>query len=177
MNKSTNHLHYVLSGLIDRARQYGLNDTQWAAKAGLPKETLSRLRRRHNCDFTTLTKLANAVNGGLYTIQFDLPHLTADRHFPIEINRDYEESLLRLCASRSLALERWTAIGPNFFMGGLAVMLASVDRFDRCGLLMLSEKLSPGISKPDVFARWLELSPLRPSRFLPMLEKTMNDET
>ena len=49
-------------------------------------------------------------------------------------------------------------------------MLASVDGYDRNGLLAFAEKLHPGSSEPAVFTRWLEGSPLRPSRFLPLVE-------
>ena len=56
-----------------------------------------------------------------------------------------------------------------FFMAGLAVMLASVPEFDRRSLLDLAEALQAGSSQVEVFALWLERSPLRPSRFLPML--------
>jgi hypothetical protein len=48
-------------------------------------------------------------------------------------------------------------------------MLASTRDFDRRSLLTLAEELHPGASEPAVFARWLKASPLRPSRFLPML--------
>ena len=49
-------------------------------------------------------------------------------------------------------------------------MIASVDGFDRPGLLDLAERLHPGASERAVFAHWLKRSPLRPSRFLPMLD-------
>ena len=177
MLKSTNNLQIIVKELSFAARQRSINDTQWAARAGSPKETLSRLRRRDSCDFSTLASLASAVNMRLDTVDTALPLLTRDGHFPVEIGRDYEDSLLRLCASGSLNLAQWIAIGPHFFMAGLAVMLASVDKYDRCGLLMLAENISPGASKPDIFDRWLKRSPLRPSRFLPMLETTTHHAT
>ncbi len=177
MLKSTNNLRIIVNELSSAARQHSINDSQWAARAGLPKETLSRLRRRHNCDFSTLASLASAVNVRVVTVDTTLPLLTQDGHFPVDISRDYEESLLRLCASGSLNLAQWVAMGPHFFMAGLAVMLASVDKYDRCGLLMLAENISPGASKPDIFERWLKHSPLRPSRFLPMLETTAHHAT
>ena len=102
-----------------------------------------------------------------------MPVLTSDGHFPEVLNWDYEEQLLNLCASRSLAPRRWTALGPNFFMAGLAVMLASIEGFDRPGMLALAEALHPGASEPEVFSRWLQRSPLRPYRFLPMLDMAM----
>lgn len=177
MLESTNNLQIIVNELRFAARQRSINDTQWATRAGLPKETLSRLRRRDNCDFSTLTSLASAVNMRLGTVDTTLPQLTRDGHFPVEIGRDYEESLLRLCVSGSLDLAQWVAMGPHFFMAGLAVMLASVDKYDRCGLLLLSENISPGASKLDIFERWLKHSPLKPSRFLPMLENMTRHAT
>ncbi len=90
------------------------------------------------------------------------------------MDRDYEKRLLNLCASRTLDPERWEQLGPRFFMAGLAVMLAGTADFDRRSLLALAETLHPGASEPAVFARWLAASPLRPSRFLPMLSVLVN---
>lgn len=170
MVKSTYNLSTVLDELTQAARLRGLNDSQWAARASLPKETLSRLRRRDSCDFRTLLALANAVDVRLATVDETLPALTHDGNFPAEMDREYEEKLLRLCASRSLTPQQWAAVGPRFFMAGLAVMVASMASFDRRGLLSLAEHLCPGAGEPEVFARWLKRSPLRPARFLPMLE-------
>ena len=177
MFKSTFNLSTVLDELTHEARVCGLNDTEWAARANLPKETLSRLRRRENCDFSTLLVLANAVDVRLGIVDETLPALTQDGHFPAKLARDYEEKLLKLCASRSLTPQRWTAEGPHFFMAGLAVMISSVAGFDRRGLLCLAEHLSPGASEPAIFARWLKRSPLRPTRFLPMLEMWVKHAT
>ena len=170
MNTSTNHLAALLDTLTRAARARGLNDTRWVARAGLRKETLSRLRSRQSCDFKTLVALAGAVEMRLEAASVTLAGLTPDGHFPAALYREYEERLLRLCASGSLEVQRWADTGPGFFMAGLAVMVASGDRFDRPGLLSLAERLHPGASKPDVFQRWLERSPVRPSRFLPMLD-------
>lgn len=90
--------------------------------------------------------------------------------FPARLDRDYEACLLRLAASGRLDASEWAKAGPRFFMAGLAVMLASVDGQDRAGLLALAEQLYPGASRPHVFEQWLQGSPLRPSRFLPLLE-------
>ena len=100
----------------------------------------------------------------------------ANGQFPARVDRDYEDRLLRLCASRSLDLKQWDAAGPPFFMAGLAVMVSCVAGVeqrtaDRQELLALAEELSPGASDPEVFARWMKRSPVRPSRFLPMLKK------
>ena len=169
MNTSTCNLSAVLGELTEAARANGLNDTHWAARAGLRKETLSRLRRRQSCDFSTLLALADAVDMNIKAVNA-MPVLTSDDHFPEVLDWDYEEQLLSLCASRSLAPGRWAALGPNFFMAGLAVMLASIEGFDRPGMLALAEALHPGAGEPEVFSRWLQRSPLRPYRFLPMLD-------
>ena len=170
MNKPTKNLDAVLKDLTRAARDMGLNDTEWAAQAGLRKETLCRLRRWGNCNLRTLLALASAVDMHLGAANIVQSDLTPDGHFPVELNRDYEERLLGLCASHSLSPQRWAAMGPGFFMAGLAVMLASVYGFDRPALLALGELLHPGASDSEVFARWLQRSPVRPSRFLPMLD-------
>lgn len=170
MNTSTNNLTALLDKLTRAARTRGLNDTRWAARAGLRKETLSRMRSRQSCDFKTLIMLADAVEMRLEATSVTLADLTPDGHFPAALYREYEERLLRLCASRALEVQRWADTGPGFFMAGLAVMVASGDGFDRPGLLALAERLHPGASKPDVFQYWLDRSPVRPSRFLPLLD-------
>jgi hypothetical protein len=55
-------------------------------------------------------------------------------------------------------------------MAGLAVMLASAGNTDRRGVLDLAERLHPGASEVSVFTRWLDRSPLRPTRFLPLVD-------
>jgi hypothetical protein len=167
MPKSTDALAAVLNDLTLRARDRGLTDTAWAERAGVRKETLSRLRGRATCDFSTLKALADAV-GALFAVT-EPAAATAGRHFPERMDREYEGRLLDLCASRTLDPGRWEQLGPRFFMAGLAVMLASTRDFDRRSLLGLAEDLHPGASEPAVFARWLKTSPLRPSRFLPLL--------
>jgi hypothetical protein len=168
MPKSTEPLATVLDDLTARARDAGLTDTAWAERAGVRKETLSRLRSRATCDFSTLDALAEAV-GAQLAVAEPPAAATTGRHFPERMDREYEGRLLELCASRILDPGRWEQLGPRFFMAGLAVMLASTRDFDRGSLLTLAEELHPGASEPAVFARWLKASPLRPSRFLPML--------
>ena len=95
-------------------------------------------------------------------------------HFPDRVSREHEERLFRLCAARPLEPKQWAAAGPRFFVAGLAVMMASAaganqrDQ-DRRDLLALAERLRPGASQPEAFSLWLRRSPVRPSRFLPML--------
>ena len=102
----------------------------------------------------------------------------ADGQFPAHVDRDYEDRLLDLCASRSLDLKQWEAAGPRFFMAGLAVMVACVAGVEqratvRQDLLALAEQLSPGAGDVDVFQCWLDHSPVRPSRFVPLLRMRM----
>ena len=168
MYKSTNTLSDMLNSLTLAARSKGLNDSAWAAAEGFSKETLSRLRRRSSCDLSTLVALADA-SGASLCVAAAQPAATADGHFPRELSREYERQLLTLCASRNLDPAAWAAAGPAFFMAGLAVMLAADAQADRPALLALAEVLHPGATEVPVFARWLKRSPLRPSRFLPML--------
>ncbi len=156
--------------LTRRAREMGLSDTGWANRAGIRKETLSRLRSRQSCDFETLRLLAETVGTRVGVLEMHAPGSTADGHFPEKLDRDYEERLVELSASGDLDTQRWAGMGPRFFMAGLAVMLASAGNTDRRGLLELAERLHPGASEVPVFNRWLERSPLRPTRFLPLLE-------
>jgi hypothetical protein len=169
MLTSTPELKRLLDSLTVAARNKGLNDASWASAAGFSKETLSRLRRRSSCDFSTLMALADAAGASVSVTVAPQPATTSDGHFPLELSRDYERQLLALCASRQLDPVAWAAAGPAFFMAGLAVMLASNADADRRGQLALAEVLHPGATEVPVFARWLKRSPLRPSRFLPML--------
>lgn len=169
MFKSPSKLEALLDSLTRAARSMGLNDSAWASAAGFSKETLSRLRRRSSCDLSTLIALADAAGAHLSVVVASQPATTADGHFPNELSREYEDRLLTLCASRRLDAAEWAAAGPAFFMAGLAVMLASTADADRRSLLALAENLHPGATDVSVFARWLKRSPLRPSRFLPML--------
>jgi hypothetical protein len=169
MFTSTTTLGRLLNLLTLAARNKGLNDAAWASAAGFSKETLSRLRRRSSCDLSTLIALADAAGARLGVTVAAQPAITSDGHFPRELSREYERQILTLCASRKLDPVAWAAAGPAFFMAGLAVMLASNADADRRGLFALAEVLHPGATEVPVFARWLKRSPLRPSRFLPML--------
>jgi hypothetical protein len=153
----------------------GLNDSKWAAAAGLPKETLSRLRHRTSCDLATLVSLAKAVGSRLAIVQGSPVETTPDGHFPDRVDRDYESHLLALAAARNYDATAWRALGPAFFMAGLAVMLASRRGTNRRELIELAETLHPGMSHPDVFDMWLARSPLKPSRFLPMVRTVVRN--
>ena len=170
MSKSTRSLARTLDLLRRQARARGLSDSAWARRAGIRKETLSRLRERDNCDFETMCGLADAVGVSIGVLELAADETTPDGHFPLEVNREYEERLVELCASRDRDPTRWRSAGPRFFMAGLAVMLAGSERVDRPALLALAEQLHPGATEVAVFGHWLERSPVRPSRFLPLVE-------
>ena len=144
-------------------RKFG-NDRRWAAACNLPPETLSRLRKRESCDLRTLVALASAVG---YTLAVTPAQGDPEAKF----GREKEEALLDLCASGSLDAPEWRRYGEGFFIGGLATLLASVRGFDRRRYLALAEDLHPGVTQPEVFELWLQKSPLRPARFLPMLKR------
>ena len=146
-----------------------LPDSSWAARAGVRKETLSRLRGRNSCDFETLQALAAAVGAKIDVVDAPVAGVSADGRFPARFDRDYEATLLEHCGGRALDAQSWRSLGPAFFMAGLAVMLASLREFDRSDYLALAEALHAGSSQVGVFSLWLQGSPLRPSRFVPML--------
>ena len=81
-----------------------------------------------------------------------------------------------LLRSRSTSEAEWRALGPGFFVAGLAVMFASVPGFDRPRYLELAESLHPGASEPRVFEKWLADTPLAPARLLPMVRQQPNHE-
>ena len=76
-----------------------LTDAQWAARAGVRGETLSRLRKRSSCDLSTLQALATAVGAQLILGNKAAGPTTADGHFPAALDRDAEARLLALAAS------------------------------------------------------------------------------
>jgi antitoxin (DNA-binding transcriptional repressor) of toxin-antitoxin stability system len=90
-----------------------------------------------------------------------------------QMPRAQEERLVDLCASGDLRPSRWLRGGNPRLLAGVAVMLASQPEFDRYRLLALAEQLEPGMARPENFGRWLEESPLRPARFLPMVRAQM----
>lgn len=177
MQKSTNELATFLGSLRRQARAQGLSDAQWAKHAGVRHETLSRLKHRDTCDLRTLQALA-AVVGAQVDVRWDFAGARAGvgvgsggqgGHFPAVLTRDDEERLATLCASCERSAAAWLRHGNGFFMAGVAMVLASLRGFDRRAYCALAEQLHPGSSQPGVFALWLAGSPLRPSRFVPML--------
>ena len=93
----------------------------------------------------------------------------ARRGEPARLSRAQEERLARLAASGDLRPSRWRRAGDPELLAGIAVMLASEYRAPRMRLLALAERLHPGMTDVAHFGRWLAKSPLKPSRFLPMV--------
>ena len=160
--------------MTKRARERGLNDRQWALRARLRPETLSRMRRRGgNGDAATLAALAQACELALVA-EGDAATVPADASglFPLQLDRALEERLLALCASGDVDPAHWRALGPGFFVGGLAALLSCTDDLDTEGrYAKLAEALHPGVRGVDTFRTWLHRSPVKASRFLPMLRK------
>ncbi len=170
MNMSTHWLpsSTLVAQMTPAARARFPTDAGWAKASGLPKETLSRLKSQASCDWRTLAALARAAGVTFVAVP---EGMEAGSHFPAQLDRALEENLLDLAASGNVDPAAWRARGPGFFMGGLAVMLASARGFERERYLRLAEALHPGVSNPEVFGTWLTQSPLRASRFLPMGRK------
>lgn len=158
----------LLSQMSEAAKAKFSTDARWAAASGLPKETLSRLKSNPSCDLRTLGALAQAAG---YTLVAVPAAMHGDERALEKSGRDYEDKLLDLAASGNVDPHVWRGYGPGFFMGGLAVTLASSKGFERERYLRLAETLHPGVSTPDVFGMWLRKSQVRPSRFLPMARK------
>lgn len=156
----------LLDQMAKAARARFSTDAGWAKASGLPKETLSRLKTQPSCDLRTLGALAQSAGYTLVAVP-----VTPEDEEEGKFTRDYEEKLLDLAASGTVDPDTWRAHGPGFFMGGLAVMLASARGFERERYLRLAERIHPGVSTPDVFGLWLKKSPVRPSRFLPMARR------
>ncbi len=158
----------LLKQMSEAAKAKFATDANWAAASGLPKETLSRLKSNSSCDLRTLGALAEAAG---YTLVAVPAVVGGDEHAPEKFGRDYEDKLLDLAVSGNVDPHVWRGYGPGFFMGGLAVTLASSKGFERERYLRLAETLHPGVSTPDVFAMWLKKSKVSPSRFLPMAKR------
>lgn len=85
------------------------------------------------------------------------------------LDRNGEERLVQLCASGDLRPSRWLRAGDRRLLAGVATVLASQPGEDRVRLLALAERLYPGMSTPEEFARWLAETRVRASRLLPLV--------
>lgn len=176
MSKSTNPVRSLVLALSGAARDLGWSDAEWARRSGLPKETLCRLRSRENCDVATLAALSNAVGKRLTAGDPSVGRTHASGLWPPFVDRRFEARLIDLLRCRSTNEVEWRALGPGFFLAGVAVMLASVPGFDRPRYLDLAESLHPGASEPRVFEKWLADTPIAPARLLPMVQQQLNHE-
>jgi len=169
------NLTTLLTTLEVASARLALSKKEWARAAGVPAETLSRLTHRQSCDLSTLSALSRAV-GMRVAVVPQLP-----REMPDRWGREEEDRVLTLCAtsvaSGKFDLAAWLAAGPRYFMGGLAVMVASLHYADRPTLLLLADTLYPGATTRDEFGRWLDLSPAKPSRFLASLGAIVHSGT
>ena len=166
-------LQDLLQTMAKRARERGWTDRHWAAAAQVRPETLSRVRRRDNCDLATLEALAGACGLELF-VRTPETAAAADATglFPQQFDRDLEERLLDLCVRGDVDPAHWRATGPAFFMAGLAAMLSCFDDLDPDGrYARLAEALHPGVLGVETFRLWLRRSPVKATRFLPMLRK------
>ena len=148
-------------------QQFG-NLGTWARAAGVPKETLSRLKSQASCDLRTLSALAAAAGYVVTVVPVQSKETGA---FPETLTRELESQLLDLAASGNTDQAGWLRHGSPFFMGGFAVLLAGARSFDREKYLRLAESLHSGVTIPEVFGQWLRATPVRAARFLPMARK------
>jgi hypothetical protein len=162
----------LLAAMTRQAQARGLNGRQWAAAAGLRHETLCRVKQRGSCDAATLLALARGCGLELTVRAPDASDSNADRLFPARLSRDLEERLLMLCAHNDVDPDHWRALGPGFFVAGVANLVASANGLDPDGrYAKLAETLHPGVRSLQAFRLWLSRSPIKPSRFLPMLRQ------
>lgn len=168
-------LQQTLARLAVAARRLGLSDHDWALAAGIRPETLCRLRKRQDCDLATLVKIAGAVRCTLALearIQGEAL-VSKDGLMPGRVSIGEERMLVELAwreafyrRSPERARAAWTALGPSFFMAGVAFVSAQALPAGRDRLRALAEHLHPGIAVAKVFARWVAASPLSPAHLL-----------
>ena len=105
-------------------------DSNWAEASGLPKETLSRLKRNPSCDLRTLAALAQTAGCTLVAVPATVP---GGEHMPTSFGREYEDDLL-IFVPRVASTQTFGAHGPGFFIGGLAVLLAGARVLNESGI-------------------------------------------
>jgi len=166
-------LHDLLQTMTARVRERGWTDRRWALTAKLRPETLSRVRHRGSCDVATLDALARACGLELLTRDPAVAVVAdASELFPAQFDRALEERLLALCVGGDVDPAHWRTLGPGFFVAGLAAMLSCFDDLDPDDrYAKLAEVLHPGVLSVSAFRLWLQRSPVKASRFLPMLRK------
>ena len=88
------------------AKAIFLTEAGWAKAAGLPKETLSRLKTQRSCDLRTLGALARAAG---YTLVAVPAAMQEQARALASHGRDYEDKLLDLAASGNVDPDVWRA--------------------------------------------------------------------
>ena len=83
----------LLEQMSAAAKRLFSTDSGWAKASGLPKETLSRLKRNPSCDLQTLAALAQTAG---YTLVAVPASAQAGAHMPNAFGREYEDDLLDL---------------------------------------------------------------------------------
>src|SRR4030067_2729322 len=102
----------LLDQMSKAAKGLFSTDSSWAKASGLPKETLSRLKRNPSCDLQTLAALAQTAGFKLLAV----PETVQDgAHLPNAFGREYEDDLLDLCASGNFDPDVWGARGRGLF--------------------------------------------------------------
>ena len=173
ITNGANMLQDLLQSMTTRVRERGWTDRHWAFTAKIRPETLSRVRHRGSCDVATLDALAQACGLELVTRDPAVAVATdASGLFPRQFDRALEERLLALCVSGDVDPAHWRILGPSFFVAGLAAMLSCFDDLDPDDRYSkLAEVLHPGVLAVSALRFWLQRSPVKASRFLPMLRK------
>jgi hypothetical protein len=162
-------LQQTLARLVIAARRQGLNDHDWAIAAGIRPETLSRLRQRQDCDLATLVKIARAAQCTL-TLDAHMQGesmVSKDGLFPAKLSLREERAIASLACreasyQRSLDKARaaWLAMGPGYFMAGVALLASRALPHGRVRLVELATALHPGITVAKVFAHWRAHTPV-----------------
>src|SRR5450759_4517534 len=117
----------LLDQMSKAAKGRFLTASSWAKASGLPKETLSRLKRNPSCDLQTLATLAQTAG---YTLVAVPATVQDGEHLPNSFDREYEDDLLDLCASGNVDPDVWRAHGPGFFTVSYTHLRAHETRHD-----------------------------------------------
>src|SRR5471032_2481064 len=100
MNTST---HFrpaeLLAQMSKAAKGRFLTDASWAKASGLPKETLSRLKRNPSCDLRTLAALAQTAG---YTLVAVPATVEGGEHMPNAFGRSMRTTFL-ICVPRVMS--------------------------------------------------------------------------
>src|ERR1035437_720342 len=94
----------LLDQMSKAAKEIFSTDSSWAKASGLPKETLSKLKRNPSCDLQTLAALAQTAG---YTLIAVPATVQGGEHMPNAFLREYEDELLNLCASGNAEPDVW----------------------------------------------------------------------